>query len=72
MGGHLRGEEVVFRKLNGSLKEQMGGMMVCHKVCLGVVFPSSLLSCDRIQSSLADETSREGFMTIAVLLEYLS
>lgn len=63
---------MVFWKLNGSLKEQTGGMMVCYKVCLGMVFPSSLLSCDRIQSSLADETPREGFITISVLLEDLS
>ena len=42
----------------GALKEEMGGMIVCDKVCLGVVC-TSRLSCGRSQPSLVDETPRE-------------
>lgn len=28
-------------------EEQMGGVIVCDKVCLGVVLSSSLLSCEK-------------------------
>lgn len=34
--------------------------MVCEKVCPGVVSTSSLLSCDKSQSSLVDETPKKG------------
>lgn len=42
------------------LENQMGNEIVCDEVFLGVLLISSLLSCDKSQSSLADETSREG------------
>lgn len=35
-------------------------MIVCDKVCLSVVWTSSLLSCERSQSSLVGETPRQG------------
>ena len=38
----------------------MGGVTVCDRVCLSVVSTSSLLSCDKNQSSLVDETPGEG------------
>lgn len=38
-------------KMAGSLGELMGGMMAGDRVCLGVVSTSSLLSCDKGQSS---------------------
>ena len=34
-------------------------MMVCDKVCLGVMLTSSLLPSDESQSSLFDETPQE-------------
>ena len=40
-------------------EEEMGGMTVCDKVCLSVVWTSSLLSCDKSQYSLVDETPGE-------------
>ena len=47
--------------MNGPLKEQMGGLIICDKVYLGPVWTSTFLSCDKkSQSSLADETPREG------------
>lgn len=59
-------------QVNGPLEEEMGGMKVCHKLCLGVVSTSSLLLCGKSQSSLADETPRKGSMTIDFPLEDLS
>ena len=46
--GHrpLRGEEMIFREDEWPLEEQMGGVMVCDRVCLGVMWMSSLLSCN--------------------------
>ena len=41
-------------------EEQMGGVIVCDKVCLGVVLSSSLLSCEKSPSSLIDEYPGEG------------
>ena len=38
----------------------MEGMIVCDRVCPDVVWTSSRLSCDKSQSSLGDETLREG------------
>lgn len=38
----LRGEEMIFRK-----NKLMGGLMVCGKVCLSVVWTPSLLFCDK-------------------------
>lgn len=58
--------------MSGPLEEQMGGMIVCDKVCLGGVLTSSLLSCDKSQSLLLDETSGRGLMTIQSFLEDLS
>lgn len=37
----------------------MGDVIVCDKVCLGVVL-SSILSCDKSQSSLVDEIPGDG------------
>ena len=51
---------MVFRKDEWTLEEQRGGVIVCDKVCLGVVSTSRLLSCDKSQSRLVDETSGEG------------
>ena len=41
-------------------EEQMGGVIVCDKMCLGVVSTSSLLSCAKSPSSLVDEYPGEG------------
>lgn len=38
----------------------MGGVIVCEKVCPRVVSTSSLLSCDKSQSSLVDKTPKKG------------
>ena len=50
----------------------MGGVVISDKVCLDVVSTSSLLSRDKSQFSLVDETPRRGFMTTMFLLEDLS
>ena len=42
------------------LEEQMGSMIVCGKFCSGVMSTSPLPSCDKHQSFLFDETSRQG------------
>ena len=42
---------MIFRE-NEPLEEQMGGMIVCDEVCLGVVSTFSLLFCDNSQSFL--------------------
>lgn len=60
---------MIFRK-DGPFEELMGGMIVVT-VCLGAVWTSSLLSCDRGQSSLVDETLGEIYDT-GPLLEDLS
>lgn len=52
--------------MNGPLEENTA-MILYDKVCLGVVLTSSLLSCDKSQSSLVDETPGKGFMTIEFL-----
>ena len=62
-GVDLLGERKRFlEKMNGPLEEQMRGMIVCNKVFWGchVNFSSPLLSYDRNQSFLVDETLREG------------
>ena len=41
-------------------------------VCLGMVWTSSLLSCDKGQSSLGKKFQGKGLMTIEFLLEALS
>ena len=46
--------------MNGPLEEQMGSMIVCDKVCLGLVLTPSLLSHDKGQSVLGDETPGVG------------
>lgn len=51
---------MMFRKEEWALEEQIKGMTVCDKVCLSVVSTSSLLSYDRSQISLVDETPWEG------------
>lgn len=68
----LRGQEIIFRKMNGPLEEQMGSVLVCDKVCLGVVSTSSFLSCDKSPSSLVDETPRQGVYDNWFLLGDLS
>ena len=45
--------------MNGALKEYVWKMIVCDKVCLGVVWTFSF-SLEKSQSSLVDETPREG------------
>lgn len=58
-GSHL-GETIWFLgRMNRPLEEWMGGIIVCDRVYLGVVF-SSLLSCDESASFLVDETPGEG------------
>ena len=47
---------MIFRE-NEPLEEQMGGMIVCDKVCLDVVWTFSVLLS---QFSLVDETPGEG------------
>lgn len=49
----------------------MGGMIVCDKVCLGVLWTSSLFS-HKSQSSLDGETPEEGFMTMESSVKNLS
>lgn len=51
---------MMFKKDEWALEEQIEGMTVCEKVCLGVVSTFSLLSCDRSRISLVDETPWEG------------
>lgn len=63
---------MIFREDKGSLEEQMGGVLVCDKVSLGVVSTSSFLSCDKSPSSLVDETSRQGVYDNWFLLGDLS
>lgn len=46
--------------MTGSLEEEMGGVRVCDKVCLGVVSTSSFLSCDKNDFFIVDETPGEG------------
>lgn len=53
-------------------EEQMGGVIVCDKVCVGVVSSSSLLSCEKSPSFLIDEYPGEGFMTNVILLQDLT
>ena len=53
--GHL-GENKWFLRKNSRLLEEMGDVMVCDKVCLGVMLPSGLLPSDESQSCLYDET----------------
>lgn len=57
--GILGKSKWVLGEMNGPLEEQMGGIIVCDTVCLGVVLTSILLSCDESQSSVVDETPRE-------------
>lgn len=38
----------------------MGCLIVCEKVCPGVVSTSSLLACDKSQSSLVNKTPKKG------------
>lgn len=35
-------------KTNGPLEKYMGGVIVCDKVCLGVLSIFSFLSCDKL------------------------
>ena len=49
---------MIFREVEQVLEEQMGDRMVCDSLSgCGI---SSLLSCDKGQSSLVDETPRAG------------
>lgn len=45
-----------FGKINGSLEEQMWDGIICDTVCPDVVSTSPLLSCNKSQNSLVDET----------------
>lgn len=47
----------------------MGGMVVANQVCLGVCCP---FSCEKSQSSLADDPYGRGLRTTEFLLEELS
>lgn len=42
-----RGEERILRKDEWALRRIAGSMIICDKVCLGVLSTSSLLSCDK-------------------------
>ena len=57
-------DEWVFRRIDGRCD--------CDKVCLDVMLMSNLLSNDKTQSSLVDETPGRGFITIGCLQEFLS
>lgn len=46
----------VFKKDGWVLRRAGGRWVVCDKVCLGLVSPSSLFSSDDRQSSLDDDT----------------
>lgn len=50
--------------MNGPLKEEMGALIACGKVCLNVMLTSNALFCDNSQASLIGETPTRGFMTI--------
>ena len=50
---------MVFRKDERALRRIGGGMSACNKVCEGVVPTSILLSTDRSQSSLVDDSDRK-------------
>ena len=56
-GGYTGESKWFLGKMNGALKEKMGGMIVCDKVCLDVVWTFSVLLS---QFSLVDETPGEG------------
>lgn len=56
--------------MKGPLEKQMGGMIVCNNVCLGVVWTSSLLFWGQSQSSWLIEFLRRGSMTTVFLLDY--
>lgn len=60
--GEALGENKLFLgEINESLEEKTGGMMIVYdKVYLDMMTISSPLSCDKSQSSLADEIPREG------------
>lgn len=46
----------VLGEMYGPSEEQVGDIIVCDTVCLGVVLTSNLLSWDESQSSVVDET----------------
>lgn len=51
---------MIFRRGECALRRTDGRYdTVCDKVCLGMMLTSSLLSCDKSQSSLFDETPGE-------------
>ena len=50
----------------------MGGVVVCDKVSLGAGLTSRLLSYDKSQFSLVNDTHRRGFMTTEFHSEDLS
>lgn len=54
------------------MEEEMGGVRVCDKVCLGVVSTSSFLSCDKNEFFIVDELLGREFMTMEFLLDDLS
>lgn len=54
--------------MNGPLEEQMGSMMVCDKVCLGVGSTNFwFLSCDKSQFSLVEKLPGKGLVTTEFL-----
>ena len=53
----LRGKKMLLEKMNEPLEEQMGSVIVCGKICSGVMSISPLPSCDKHQSFLFDEIS---------------
>lgn len=56
MGGRVNDT----RKDEWALRGIHGREEVCNKACLGVASTSSLLFCEKSQSSLVGETPREG------------
>ena len=56
----LSGRRMTLGRMNGPLEEQTGGPIACDEVCLGVGSASRTLSRGESQSSLADDTPREG------------
>lgn len=50
----------MFRKMHEPLGAQMGGVIIYDRVCVGAVSTSSILSCDKSPSSLADGSLGDG------------
>lgn len=68
----LREEWVIFRRNEWDLRRIGERYNSLWQSLLGMMWTSSLLSCDKNQSSLVEKTLGKGFMTTEFLLEDLS